>query len=121
MSSSIAVSAQTSNQAGLCKSRIVHEEKTVKGVKSTLIDSQEKYDVNGNLIDEIQYKDGKVDKHMLYEYDANNNKVKETEVDAAGKPKKSAEYKYENGLRKEKLSYDENKKLTSKKTYTYIY
>jgi antitoxin component YwqK of YwqJK toxin-antitoxin module len=100
---------------------IVKIEKTVKNVKNTLIDAEEKYDQKGNLIEETQYKDGKVDKRMVYEYDANNNKIKETETDASGKLKKTSEYKYENGLRTEKITFDENKKLISKKTYSYIY
>jgi lipopolysaccharide export LptBFGC system permease protein LptF len=115
------VFGQNNSAPGKAKSRTVHEEKTVKGKKSTTIDSEEKYDQNGNVIEEKEYKDGKVDKHMLYEYDSNNNKIKETELDASGKPKKTAEYKYVNGVRTEKNTYDETKKLISKKTYTYSY
>jgi hypothetical protein len=119
--SSLVVYGQTTNVTGKIKSRITHEEKVDKGVKNTLIDSEEKFDATGNLIEEIDYKEGKLDKHMLYEYDADNNKIKETELDGSGKTKKIAEYKYENGLRKEKLIYDGSKKLLSKKTYTYTY
>jgi antitoxin component YwqK of YwqJK toxin-antitoxin module len=118
---SASVYSQNTNSASKIKGRIIHEEKTVKNVKNTLIDAEEKYDQKGNLIEETQYKDGKVDKRMVYEYDANNNKIKETETDASGKLKKTSEYKYENGLRTEKITFDENKKLISKKTYSYIY
>jgi hypothetical protein len=103
------------------KSRITHEEKVIKGVKSTLIDSEEKYDLNANLIEEIDYKDGKVDKHLVYEYDTNNNKTKESELDSDGKVKKYSEFKYENGLRTEKNTYDQDNKLISKKIYTYTF
>ena len=103
------------------KSRITHEEKTVKGIKSNLIEAEEKYDSKGNVTEEIEYKDGKIDKHFVYEYDANNNKVKETELDPDGKLKKYSEFKYENGLRTEKNTYGPDKKLISKKTYTYTY
>jgi hypothetical protein len=113
--------SQSNNGSSKAKSRIVHEEKSIKGKTSSMLESEEKYDQNGNVIEETEYKDGKIDKHMLYEYDANNNKIKETELDAEGKPKKTAEYKYVNGLRTEKNTYDETKKLISKKTYTYSY
>jgi antitoxin component YwqK of YwqJK toxin-antitoxin module len=101
-------------------SRESHVEKTTDGKKSVSLDSEEKYDAKGNVIEEIEYKDGKIDKHMVYEYDSNNFRIKETEMDGS-KPKKISEIKYENGLRKEKLTYDLNKKLLSKKTYTYKY
>lgn len=108
-------------QEPLAKSRIVYEEKFEKGQKKTMIDSEEKYDLRGNTIEEIEYKDGKMDKHMQYEYDADNNRIRETELDENGKIKKTAEYKYEKGLRKEKLSYDAGKNLISRKTYNYTF
>ncbi len=109
------------SQNSAVKGRITHEEKVSKGLKNSLIDAEEKYDLKGNVIEEINYKDGKFDKKMVYEYDANNNKIKETEFDASGKPQKYGEYKYESGLRKEKFVYDKDKKLIEKKTYTYTY
>ena len=119
--SSEAVYGQNSISSGKLKSRITHQEKIEKGKTVVSIDAEEKYDSNGNTIEEIEYKDGKIDKHMIYEYDSNNNKIKETELGPSGKPVKIGEYKYENGLRKEKYIYDANKKLLSKKTYTYNY
>ncbi len=113
--------AQNSNTNVVLKSKIVHEEKITKGVKTVEIESEEKYDSKGNVIDEVQYKDGKVDKHVVYEYDANNNKIKETELEPSGKIKKVGEFKYVNGVRTEKLTYDAAKKLISRKTYTYNY
>lgn len=121
MISNISAFAQNDNASVRVKSRIVHEEKTDKGKKTTSIESEEKYDLAGNVIDEIQYKDGKVDKHIVYEYDSNNNKTRETELDASGKAKKIGEYKYLNGRRAEKYTYDADKKLISKKTYTYTF
>jgi hypothetical protein len=120
ISGNFSVNAQT-NSSGKIKSRITHQEKIEKGKTIVSIDAEEKYDTKGNTIEEIEYKDGKIDKHNLYEYDSENNRIKETELDASGKPKKIGEYKYENGLRKEKYIYDGNKNLLSKKTYTYTY
>jgi hypothetical protein len=121
MAGSLSLQGQSTNNVPKFKSKIVHEEKLVKGVKSNYIESEEKCDQNGNVVEEIQYKDGKVDKHFVYEYDSENNKVKETELDSSGKPKKFSEYKYQKGLRTEKSTFDENKKLISKKTYSYTY
>jgi hypothetical protein len=118
---SLTAFTQNNTGIGILKSKITHEEKIVKGVKNTTIESEEKYDQHGNVVDEIQYKDGKVDKHMVYEYNSENNKIKETEFDSSGKTKKIGEYKYENGIRTEKSIYDADKKLISKKTYTYTY
>ena len=58
-------------------------------------------------------------KHVKYQYDQDNNKIKETELDAAGKTTKTTEYKYEKGFRVEKVVYDSNKKIKSRKTYQY--
>ncbi len=101
------------------KSIIVTEEKYDMLVKKQLKDSETYFDSRGNVIESVNYKQGKVDKHFKYEYDTDNNKIKEEEFDTSGRLKESSEYKYVNGLRTEKLVYDPNKKMKSKKTYTY--
>lgn len=101
------------------KSIIVTEEKYDMIVKKQYKDSETYYDSRGNVVESITYKQGKIDKRFKYEYDAENNKIKEEEFDASGKIKESSDYKYVNGLRTEKNVYDSNKKLKSKKTYTY--
>jgi hypothetical protein len=112
---------QDGGNASKPKNRLAHEEVTEKGVTKTFLDNEEKYDIKGNLVEEINYKSGKLDKHMVYEYDNQNKRIKETEVDEAGKVKKYADFKYENGLKSEKLTYDAGGKLLSRKTYTYTY
>ncbi len=101
------------------KSVVTYEEKYDMLVKKQYKESETYYDSRGNIVESITYKLGKVDKHFKYEYDADNNKIKEEEFDAAGKIKETSEYKYANGLRIEKNVYDPNKKLKSKKTYVY--
>jgi hypothetical protein len=101
------------------KSIIVTEEKYDMLVKKQLKDSETYYDSRGNVTETVTYKQGKVDKHFKYEYDADNNKIKEEEFDTSGRLKEISEYKYANGLRTEKLVYDPNKKMKSKKVYTY--
>lgn len=101
------------------KSQIVSEEKYDMLVKKQYKESETYYDSKGNVLESITYKQGKVDKHFKYQYDADNNKIREEEFDASGRTKESSEYKYENGLRIEKAVYDPNHKLKSKKTYVY--
>lgn len=101
------------------KSIIITEEKADVLVKKQFTESETYYDVKGNITEEITYKQGKVDKHFKYQYDADNNKIKEEEFDSSGKIIESSEYKYEKGLRTEKIVYDSNKKVKSKKSYKY--
>jgi len=128
------------------KSVVVYEEKYEKGGNSkTLKDSETKYDVYGNVIEETEYKNGAIDKHIKYQYDSrnnkikeieldqmdkpiktieykydsNNNKIKESEQDASGKVVKISEYRYDKNRKSEKLVYNGNQKLKQKKTYKY--
>jgi antitoxin component YwqK of YwqJK toxin-antitoxin module len=101
------------------KSMVVTEEKYDMLVKKQFKDSETYYDVRGNITESITYKLGKTDKHFKYQYDSDNNKIKEEEFDASGRLKESSEYKYSNGMRTEKTVFDPNKKIKSKKTYVY--
>jgi len=101
------------------KSIVVTEEKYDMLIKKQYKESETYYDTKGNLIESITYKLGKVDKHFKYQYDSDNNKIKEEEFDLSGRIKESSEYKYTDGLRTEKIVYDSNRKMKSKKTYVY--
>jgi hypothetical protein len=101
------------------KSLTVTEEKSDMLIKKQYKESEIYYDVRGNVLESITYKLGKVDKHFKYQYDNENNKIKEEEFDPSGRIKETSEYKYENGLRTEKIVYDPNRKVKSKKTYLY--
>jgi len=101
------------------KSLVVTEEKYDMLVKKQYKESETYYDTHGNVLESITYKQGKVDKHFKYQYDSDNNKIKEEEFDASGHLKESSEYKYADGLRTEKTVFDPNKKIKTKKTYTY--
>ncbi len=104
---------------GKVKSVVVLEEKYDVLVKKQYKESETYYDSKGNILEEIEYSEGKVTKHFKYAYDQDNNKIKEEEFDPAGKLKESSEYKYENGLRTEKIVYDPNRKAKSRKIYQY--
>jgi antitoxin component YwqK of YwqJK toxin-antitoxin module len=101
------------------KSIIVTEEKADMLVKKQYTESETYFDQKGNIIEEIIYKQGKVSTHFKYQYDENNNKIREEEFDTSGKLKESSDYKYENGRRIEKTVYDSNKKIKTKKFYKY--
>jgi hypothetical protein len=99
----------------------VTEEKHDGRAVTTNKESETTYDINGNIIEQILYKGGEVDTHFRYEYDAGNNKIKETEFTKKGAVDKISEYKIQNGQRVEKTVYDSNKNLLLKKTYQYTY
>ncbi len=102
------------------KSITEFEQKYEKGVAGkALKESEIRYDNDGNMIEEIEYKLGKVSKHVTYQYDEDNNKIRETDMDPSGKKIKVTEYKYSGGLRSEKIVYDGNNKIVSRKTYKY--
>ncbi len=103
------------------KSITEYEQKYEKGVAGkALKESEILYDSDGNIIEETEYKLGKVSKHLTYQYDGDNNKIRETELDPSGKKIKVTEYKYsDDGLRTEKTVYDANNKILLKKTYKY--
>jgi hypothetical protein len=101
------------------KSIIVTEEKSDMLIKKQYKESETYFDINGNVIEDITYKKGIVDKHFKYEYNADNIKIKEEEFDQSGKLIETSEYRIENGLRVEKVVYIGNKKVKSRKVYKY--
>ena len=110
---------QKSGSGDKIKSIIVLEEKHDMLVKKQFKESETYYDSHGNVLEEINYKNGKVNKHFKYQYDSDGNKIKEEEFDPSGRIIESSEYKIENGLRIEKIVYDGNKKIKSRKVYQY--
>lgn len=101
------------------KSIIVYQEKHDMLVTKKYKDSEQYFDIRGNLIEDITYKQGKINKHFKYQYDPENNKIREEEFDPSGRLIEFSEYKYENGFRTEKTVYDANRKLKSRKIYQY--
>jgi hypothetical protein len=88
--------------------------------KSKYLESTEKYDSNGNVLEEIKYeKDKSIKKHVIWTYNSNNDKLTETHLDASGNTIKKIVYEYNGSLRIMKKEYNEKNKLVSWKTYTY--
>lgn len=101
------------------KSLVVTEEKYDMLIKKQYKESETYFDEKGRIVEEISYKQGKVNKHFKYHYDAEDNKIKEEEFDPSGKLIEFSEYVVENGVRIEKTVFDANKKIKSKKYYQY--
>ena len=117
--SNVNVFSQQNSAQNKIKSVVVYEEKFDKLVSKKLKESETNYDSRGNITEAIEYSGGKINKHFTYQYDSADNKIKETEFDPAGKVTKITEYKIDKGLRTEKIVYDANMKIKSKKTYVY--
>lgn len=113
------IAAQNSRTERKIRSIVVTQEKYDMLVTRKYKESEQYFDNRGNLLEDITYKQGKISKHFKYQYDADNNKIREEEYDPAGRLIEYSEYKYENGLRVEKNVYDPNKKLKSRKIYQY--
>lgn len=113
------VSCQQKTSQQKIKSVIVYDEKFDKLLTKKSKESETVYDAHGNIIEEIEYINNKVDKHFQYQYDSNDNKIKELELDSSGKVTKTSEYKYDNGLRTEKTIAGPDGKVRTKKTYVY--
>jgi hypothetical protein len=116
---STGLAAQNSGQEKKIKSIIVTQEKYDMLVTRKYKDSEQYFDNRGNLVEDITYKQGKISRHFKYQYDADNNKIREEEYDPNGRLIEYSEYRYENGLRVEKNVYDSNRKLKSRKIYQY--
>lgn len=101
------------------KSITVLEERGDVLIKKQLKESETWFDEKGNIIESIEYKQGKVDKHFKYLYDKDGNKIREEDYDPSGKLREYSEYKFENGLRVEKIVYDTDGKVILRKIYQY--
>jgi hypothetical protein len=119
LSGNLSVSGQKSSPKSKIKSIVVLEEKHDVLVKKQYKESETYYNANGNILEEISYKQGKVKKHFKYQYNSDGKKIKEEEFDPSGRITESSEYKYENGMRVEKIVYDGNNKIKTRKIYQY--
>ncbi len=115
----IPLNAQKPDSTIKVKSMVVYQEKYESVSPKKYKESEQNFDIKGNLIEDISYKQGKISRHFRYEYNSDNDKIKEEKLDASGKVVETSEYKYANGLRIEKTVYNADKKIKSKKTYLY--
>ncbi|MGD0342045.1 MAG: hypothetical protein ABSA76_10105 [Bacteroidales bacterium] len=118
MSTYTAIAQQKPAQSKV-RSVTVYDEKFDKRVYEKSKLSESTYDTHGNIIEEIDYVNNKVDKHFQYQYDASDNQIREIELDSSGKITKTTEYKYDRGLKVEKTVSGADGKVKSKQTYIY--
>lgn len=113
------VYGQDSEKKKRIKSLIVLEERGDMLIKKPLKESETYYDQKGNILEVIEYKKGKVDTHFKYQFNENGDKIREEDYDPTGRLREYSEYKYEKGLRVEKIVYDPNNKIKLRKIYQY--
>jgi YD repeat-containing protein len=91
------------------------------GDKEPAIEKEEFYNFRGDMVEIKEYSDqGKtINNWVKYKYDAQGNLIEEQELTSKGEQKERFEYKYENGLKTEKLYYDNKNRLSKKKIYKY--
>ncbi|MFH2096656.1 MAG: hypothetical protein ABIJ16_13180 [Bacteroidota bacterium] len=90
------------------------------GTEKKIKQSETKFDAAGNEIEVKEYDDyGKVKSWVKTEYNADGDVVKEQELGADKSVKKTTVYKYSNGLKTEKIVYDDKNKVKSKKSWDY--
>lgn len=78
-----------------------------------------KYDQNGNIIEEIEYDNGKVSDKFEYTYDKDGKKISALKTESDGKQERF-EYKYDDKNRRiEKSEYSMKGRLKKRKTYIY--
>lgn len=116
---SLSLNAQQPDSTIKVKNMVVYQERYESLAPRKYKVQEQSYDTKGNLTEDITYKQGKIFKHFRYAYDPFNNKIKEEKIDPSGKVIETSEYKYANGLRIEKIVYNADRKIKSKRTYIY--
>jgi len=91
------------------------------GDKEPAIEKEEYYNFRGDITEIKEFTDsGKtITLWFKYKYDSSGNLIEEQELNSKGEQKERYEYKYENGLKTEKLYYDNKNRLSKKKIYKY--
>ena len=112
---------QESEKKKRIKSLIVLEERGDMLIKKPVTESETYYDQKGNILELIEYKKGKVDKHFKYQYNDDGEKIREEDYDSTGKLQEYSEYRFENKLRVEKIVYDPNGRIRLRKIYQYTH
>ncbi|RED98375.1 hypothetical protein [Marinoscillum furvescens] len=99
-----------------------YEQDIIQGEKSMLIEKEEYFDSDGELIEEKEISEkGRIKSWIKYERDGEGNVLVETHLSDGGKQELRLEYTYENGLRVEKRYYDDRDRLYKMKKYEYQY
>jgi hypothetical protein len=97
------------------------EQDLEKGEKDPYIVKEEFFNLKGELVEVKDYDNqGRDIKNWVkYKYDNDSQLIEELELDEKEEQKERIEYKYDNGLRTNKLYYDEKNRLSKSKVYEY--
>ncbi len=101
-------------------SQSIYEYFVEEGIDEPLLESYEKYDEAGNLLEikELNSK-GEVKLWQKYVYNEEGNVVEEILLDAKGRVESKEKSIYSDGLRIEKQYYNKKDKLVKRKVYEY--
>jgi len=103
-------------------STTVHEYFIEEGMDDPVVESIEKYNEAGDLIEIQEFnKKGEVKKWEKYAYNDDGKLVEEVFLDAKGRIERTEKSMYEDKLRVEKQYYNSRGKLYKKKKYLYEY
>jgi hypothetical protein len=100
----------------------VYEYFVEEGMDDPLVESIEKYDENGNLTEIKEFNNkGDLKRWETYSYNEEGKVVEEVFLDSKGRIESTEKSIYSDGLRVEKLYYNNKDKLVKRKVYEYVY
>jgi hypothetical protein len=119
--SSMGQSAKTIQEKKI-SGRTVYEYFVDEGRDEPVVESIEKYDEQGHLLELKEFnRKGEVKRWEKYAYDADGKVVEEAYLNAKGRVERTEKTKYSEGLRIEKQFYDKRGRLYKRKVYEYEY
>jgi len=102
--------------------RTVYEYLVDEGRDEPVVESVEKYDEQGHLLELKEFnRKGEVKRWEKYAYDADGKVVEEAYLNAKGRVERTEKSIYSEGLRVEKQFYDKRGRLYKRKVYEYEY
>jgi YD repeat-containing protein len=103
-------------------SKTVLEYFVADGQKEPVVESIEKYNEEGDLLEiQVFNRSGEVKQWEKYVYNEDGKLVEEIFLDAKGRVERTEKSIYKDGLRVEKQFYNQRDKLYKKKVYKYEY
>ena len=94
------------------------EQDIAQGEKKMLLEKEEYYDVKGELIElKVFDEKGRIKKWEQYKYSAEGKLTEEKYLNYKGDVDERIEHVFKNGLKVEKLYYDDKNRLYKKKKY----
>lgn len=102
--------------------RTVYEYFVEEGMDEPVVESVERYNERGDLLEIKEFNSkGEVKRWEKYDYDERGHLVEEVYLDGKGKVQRTEKSVYSDGLRVEKLYYNNKDKLYKRKVYEYEY